>query len=99
MVELHLLEVDGELGICRSHNVLYLKLGVLDREAHLLDDSGILATGQLALLLRPRSRDHHFAAAEDEPCGFGVAEPHYHSCEPIRIVLGCFTFPGDLFEV
>lgn len=51
VVQLHLFQMDRELGVGRSHHVLNLKLRVFNGETHLLDDSGILTTGQLALLL------------------------------------------------
>ncbi len=99
VVQLHLLEVDRELSICRRHHVLDLELRVLDGESHFLDDPGIFATGQLALLFGPCAGDDHFATAEDEARGFGVPQSHDDSCESIRVVLCRLALPGDFLKV
>jgi hypothetical protein len=99
MVDLQLLQVDGKLDISRGHYVLDLEVRVSNGEAHLLDDFGVLATGQLALLLRTRPCYHHLTRTEDKPSGFRVAEAHDDGGEAIGVVLSGLAFPGDLLQV
>ena len=76
-----------------------LELGVANGKAHFFNNSSVLSTGQLALLLGSGSSNDHFSRAEDQPCGFRVSQSHDDGCKSVRIILGSFSFPGDLFQI
>lgn len=98
-VLLQSLQMNWYLHITRCHNILHLKVVIVNLEAHSLNNFGVLATGQFAVLLRFGASDDHLSAAENQTCGFGVAKSHDDCGETIGVVLGGFAFPGDLLKV
>jgi len=77
------LQANGELDIARTDYVLDLKVRELRVEAELLDDAGVLAAGELAVVLGLGASDDHLAGSEDQGGGLGLADTHDHGCETL----------------
>lgn len=76
-------KANGELDVARTHNVLNLEVGELGVEAKLLDDTRILARGELGIIFRLGTSDNHLAGSEDESCGFRFTDTHDDSGETL----------------
>lgn len=70
------LETNRELDVARSDNVLDLEVGELCVEAELLDDTGVLARGKLAVIFRFGTGDDHLAGGEDQGGRLGLTDTH-----------------------
>jgi hypothetical protein len=78
------LQTDGELDVTRADNVLNLKVGELGVEAELLDDTSVLARGQLRVVFGLCTSDDHLARGKDEGRGLGLADTHDDSSETLE---------------
>ena len=78
------LETDRELDITGTDNVLDLEVCELCREAQLLDDTSVLARGQLGVVLRLCSRNDHFTGGKDQSSRLRVTNSHDHSSETLK---------------
>ena len=78
------LETDRELHITGADNVLDLEVCKLGWETQLLDDTGVLARGQLGVVLRFCSCHNHLARGEDQGSRLGVTDSHNHSSETLK---------------
>lgn len=97
MINFKFLKMNWKLYINWSDNILYLELWVSYCKSHFFNNLGILATGELALLLWSCSCYNHFSWTKDKTRCFGVTESHDNCCKSIRIILCCFSFPCNLF--
>jgi hypothetical protein len=70
------LQVNGELDITTTHNVLNLKLGELGIEAEFLHNPRVLARRQPRIVLRFCTSDDHLARGKDKRGGFRIANSH-----------------------
>jgi hypothetical protein len=80
-------KTDGELDVARSDDVLDLEVGELCVEAELLDDTGVLARGKLAVVLRLGTGDDHLARGEDQGGGLGLTDTHDDGSETLGDML------------
>lgn len=77
-------KADGELDVARTNNVLDLEVGELGIEAELLDDTSILARGELRIVFRLGTGNDHLARREDQGGGFGLTNTHDDSGETLE---------------
>jgi hypothetical protein len=80
------LQSNGKLDIARSDNVLDLKVLELGVEAELLDDAGVLASGQSRVVLRFGACHNHLARSKDEGGRLGFSNPHNDSGKALHCV-------------
>eukprot|EP00918_Siedleckia_nematoides_P097420 GHVU01213560.1.p1 GENE.GHVU01213560.1~~GHVU01213560.1.p1 ORF type:complete len:198 (-),score=25.86 GHVU01213560.1:233-826(-) len=69
-------KTDRELDVARSDDVLDLEVGELCVEAELLDDTGVLARGKLAVVFGFGTGDDHLARGEDQGSRLGLTDTH-----------------------
>lgn len=77
------LQADWELDIARANDVLDLEVRELSVEAELLDDTGVLARGELGVVLGLGTSDNHLAGGEDQGSSFWLANAHDNSSETL----------------
>lgn len=73
------LQTDRELDVAGADNVLNLEVGELGIEPELLDDTRVLARGQLAVVLRLGAGNDHLARGEDQCRGLWLTDAHDNS--------------------
>ena len=76
-------KADRELDVARSDNVLDLEVGELCVEAELLDDTGVLARGKLAVVFGFGTGYDHLARGEDQGGGLGLTDTHDNGRETL----------------
>lgn len=76
-------QTNGEPHITRADNVLDLKVRELGLESKLLNNSRILASGQLGVVLRLCSRHNHLARSKDQCSRLWLTDTHDHSSKTL----------------
>lgn len=78
------LQTDGELDVAGADDILDLEIGKLGVETKLLDNTRILARGQLGIILGLGTSDDHLAGGEDESGSLGFTDTHDHGSKTLR---------------
>jgi hypothetical protein len=77
------LQTDGELDVTGPDDILDLEVRELGVETELLDNTGVLARGELRVVLRLGTSDDHLARGEDQSGGLGLTDTHNHGSETL----------------
>lgn len=72
---------------------------MLNLQAQLLDDTSVLATGKLAVILRLGTSHDHFARCEDQGGRLGLSDTHDDGCETLGIVLSVTRVQCDGLQI
>lgn len=77
------LETNGKFDVTRPNDVLNLEVRKLGIESKLLDDSCVLARGQLGVVFGLGSGDNHLARGKDQGSRLRLADTHDDSGETL----------------